>query len=207
MTYQEIKDHIRSNLNDAGVLNYSETDLIESVEDAEAEISFLARHIIKTTTLPFQATPYYDFRLLGVEDFLCVTAIFNENTNRWLRDDLTLRDFDRIRDDWELWTGTPQHWAPVNFELNAIVPYMPSPSGNLVLYYAAKASELVDSTLTPLIATDCQRLLELYSTGDLLEQFEEYTKANEYFNEYYPLLADYSARVKNQARRDLLVLI
>lgn len=208
MTYAEIKNHIRSNLNDAGVQFWSDVDLNESIEDCEAEISFLARHIIKKQTIAFQARAHYDFRLLGVEDFLCVIAIFNENTNRWLHDTLTVKDLDKVRDDWELWTGTPQYWAPVNFELNVIVPYMPEPTGNLILYYAAKAPEpLTNPANTPLIATDQQKLIELYVTGDMLEQAEEYVKAGEYFDLYYPMLMEYSDRVKNQARSDLLISI
>lgn len=208
MTYNEIKDHIRANLNDAGVQFWSDTDLNESIEDCEAEISFLARHIIKKQTIDFQPRAHYDFNLLGVADFLCVIAIFNNNTNRWLHDTITLKDLDRIRDDWELWTGTPQYWVPVNWELNVIVPYMPDPTGDFVLYYAAQAAfPLSDPTQTPLIATDQQKLIELYVTGDMLEQAEEYVKAGEYFNLYYPMLMEYSDRVKNQARSDLLLNI
>jgi hypothetical protein len=207
MTFQELQDIVRSNLNDEGVTFWSETDLIESMEDAYADVAFLSKCIVRKVSIPFEATPYYDFALLGVQDFLCVTAIFNENTNRWIHDDLSYRDFDKVRDDWELWTGTPQYWAPVNFELNCIVPYMPEPVGNMTLYYASKAPNNFDPTDTPLLATDVQKLLEYYCTGDMLEQAEEYVKANMYFEQYFNLLIEYSDRVKNLARRDLLLLI
>lgn len=204
-TFSQIKANIRANLNDAGVTFYSAADLTESVEDGYSDVLFHSRCLIKSVTLNFQASPYYDFKLLGVEDFMCVIAIYNNNTNQWLFDDTTVRDLDKIRYDWELWAGQPRMWAPVNFQLNVIVPYLTTPTGNFDLYYAAKAQDVTDDTATPSIATDKQNLIENYCTGDLLEQAEEYQKANEYFKTYNEDLTEYTERVRSQAKRDLLI--
>lgn len=206
-TFSDIKVDIRENLNDSGVTYYSAADLIESIEDAYSDVLFHTRCLIKKVTLNFIAGCYYDFKFLGVEDFMCVVAIFNNNTNRWLLDDTTVRSLDTLRDDWELTEGQPQLWCPLSFEQNVIWPYMASPIGNFDLYYAAKAANVDDDMATPLIASDAQALLEYYCTGDMLEQAEEFTKANEYFKQYFDSLEDYTSRVRLLARRDLLLKI
>lgn len=206
-TFSDIKVDIRENLNDSGVTYYSAADLIESIEDAYSDVLFHTRCLIKKVTLNFIAGCYYDFKFLGVEDFMCIIAIFNNNTNRWLLDDTTVRSLDTLRDDWELTEGQPQLWCPLSFEQNVIWPYMALPTGNFDLYYAAKAANVDDDTATPLIASDAQALLEYYCTGDMLEQAEEFTKANEYFKQYFDSLEDYTSRVKLLARRDLLLKI
>lgn len=206
-TFLAIKAAVRANLNDSGVENFSAADLLESIEDAYSDIFFQTRCLIKKVTLNFIDRNYYDFKLLGVEDFMCVIAIYNNNTNRWLFDNVTLRDFDSFRYDWELWQSQPQFWAPVNFDLNVIVPYLASPTGTFDLYYAAKAPDVDDDSVTPLIATDMQKLLEWYATGDMLESSEEFKKAGAYLSQYNEQLEEYSSRVKNLARRDLLITI
>jgi hypothetical protein len=206
-SFADIKTDIRENLNDSGITYYSAADMTESMEDAYSDVLFRTRCSIKKVTLSFIAGCYYDFKFLGVEDFMCVIAIFNNNTNHWLLDDVTIKDLDSIRTDWEIAEGQPQVWCPLNFELNVIWPYLSVPTGTFDLYYAAKAANIDDDTDTPLIASDAQSLLEQYCSGDLLEQAEEYTKANEYFKDYEDTLSEYFDRVKNLARRDLLIKI
>lgn len=206
-TFTQIKSAVRANLNDGGVSFYSAADLTEAMEDAYSDIFFQTRCLIKKVTLPFINRTAYDFKLMGVEDFMCVIAIFNNNTNRWLVDNLTVRDFDEIRYDWELWNAQPQFWAPLNFDISLIVPYLSDPVGTFDLYYAAKAQNISDDTQTPLIATDMQKLLEWYTSGDMLESAEEFTKAGAFFSQYNEQVEEYSERVKNLAKRDLLIRI
>lgn len=206
-TLAEIRTDIRENLNDSGVTYYSAVDLVESMEDGYSDVLFQTRCLIKKVTLDFIAGCYYDFKVLGVEDFMCVIAIFNNNTNRWLDDSVSLRQLDNIRNNWEVTEGQPQLWCSVSFEQNVIWPYLSVPTGNFDLYYAAIAPTIDDFTLTPSIASDAQTLIENYSTADLLEQGEEITKANEYFKIYYADLEEYASRVKLLARRDLLIKI
>lgn len=207
MTFDDVRTDIRENLNDSGITYYSAADLVESMEDAYLDILFHSRCLIKKVTLSFIAGCYYDFKFLGVEDFMCVIAIFNNNTNRWLDDSTSLRQLDQIRTNWEVTEGQPQLWCPVSFEHNVIWPYLSVPTGTFDLYYAATAPAISDFTETPSIASDNQSLIEYYSTGDLLEQGEEIIKANEYFKLYNEDLETYASRVKLLARRDLLIKI
>jgi hypothetical protein len=145
---------------------------------------------------------------LSLTDYLSPIAIFNHSTNRWLRDDLTLRDFDRLRRDWECWQGTPQFWGssdPLHF---AIAPnYGSIPQGTFKLVYAAQAPTLVNDSSTFLTATDVQTLFEFYVTADMLEQAQEYNKASEFWLKYNDSITEYADRVKRNNKHDLLLRV
>jgi len=148
--------------------------------------------------------PYMDLSAY-VENFMGVLAIFNNNTNRFLLDNLSLRDFDKIRQDWELWSGTPEHWVAINFQLVALVPfYATKPVLGFDLYYVAKAP-LVNDEDVPLVDIDYQSLFENYCVADLLESNEEFTKASFFWKEYLDDLAFYKERVSLRAKRDLIL--
>ena len=231
-TRGQLKTTIRENLADQNVTFYTDTDLNNSLQDAYDDIACLTQCISKSVTLNWiSELSYYDFKNLGVSDYLGCTAIFNHVTNMWLRDDLTLRDFDRIRRDWELWIGTPQFWAPSDFQRIAVAGkyklgvasggafyglafsnafYIDSGFvglGTFDLYYWAVAPVLVDDSSTFLIASDMQNLLEFYSTADRLEDAQEFIKANEYWEKYYNGIEQYAARVKQNNKTDLLLRV
>src|ERR1700757_560579 len=111
-TRGQLKTSSRTNLNDLGVTFWSETDLNDSFQDAYDDVVCLSQCIIKSVTLNWISNlVYYDPVVdCGVTDYLAPVAIFNNMTNLWLRDDLNLRDMDRLRRDWECWQGTPQFW-------------------------------------------------------------------------------------------------
>lgn len=231
MTRGEIKNNIRTNLADNGVVNYSEDTLNDSLQDAYDDIAVLTQYNVKEATINWQNNlSYYNFPLLGVVDYLMPIAIFNNVTNRYLRDDLSLRDFDRIRRDWENWTGTPMFWAPSDpysvgiaakyvgaVTSGAFEPFSFSSAfyigtgfaslGSFQLIYSATAPQFVDDTSVPQIATDVQNLFEFYSTADMLEQFEEFTKADEYWGKYWDSIEDYASRVKRNNKADLLLRV
>lgn len=200
----EIKDNVRSNLDDSGVTFYSEEDIAESVQDAYDDVAFQTQCIVKRVSLDFPLKPYINFRE-HVVDFMSTIAIYNGNTNRWLLDCFTLREFDKMRDDWELWTGTPNYRASASFELEVILPYYSSaPTEQMTLVYAASAPTITSNDDEILIAVDFKDLLEQYAMADLLEQAEEFSKALEFWNLYIQGVEDYKDRVKRLARRDLI---
>lgn len=235
-TRGQIKTTVRNNLDDSGVSFYSDDDLNDSLQDAYDDIACLSQCIVKTIVLQWIGDlSYYNFvEDFGITDYMATTAIFNYTTNVWLRDDLNLRDFDKIRRDWETWTGSPQFWAPSDPLHIAIAPrettggvsvggafngsaFLPTAfftnsaasasTQTFKLYYWAQAPDLASDSSTFLIASDVQDLLEFYTTADLLEQAEEFTKASEYWSKYFEGLVDYSTRVKRNNKSDLLLRV
>lgn len=231
MTRGELKTTVRTNLADAAITFYSENDLDDSIQDAYDDIVAMSKCILKkVTSLTFEPyLSYYDFSEFGIADYMGTVAIFNNTTKRWLVDDCSLKDFDRMRRDWEKWTGQPQFWAPSDPERIAIVPkstgtitsgafsqiaftddyYISSitGTGTFDLYYWAIAPTLTSDSDTFLISSNMQVLLEYYVTGDLIEQATEYTKALGWWTKYYPTLEDYTERVSRINKSDLLLRV
>lgn len=230
MTRLQVKNNVRVNLADAAVSFYSEDDLNDSLQDAYDDIAILTQCINKEVTLTWpNEIGYLDFlNNFGVDDYLGTVGLFNNTNNRWLSDNLSIRDLDRLRRDWEKWLGTPLFWAPVNFQKIAICPkytgtvvdgaffggafsdafYIGSSTlGTFKLAYWATAPVLVNDSSTFLIATDMQTLLEFYCTADLLEQAQEYVKAGAFWLKYYRDVLTYKERVHAINRSDLLMRV
>lgn len=229
-TRGQIKADIQSNLTDLNLNFYSDDDLNQSIQDAYDDVAILSQCIQKRVTINWISNlSYYDFKSLGISDYLGTIAIFNNITNLWLRDDLSLKDFDRIRRDWETWIGTPQFWAPSDPVNISITPkYLGSNTpgafdplsfsnafyignfttlGTFILYYWTVAPELTSDSDTFLIASDKDQMITQYATGDLLEQCQEFSKAAGYWDLYFENLDEYSDRVKRNCKSDLLLRI
>lgn len=213
MTRGDIKTNIRTNLADAGVTFYSEDDLNDSIQDAYDDIACLSQCILKKVTLNWSVVAnlvYIDHKIdQSITDYMGVVAIFNNNTNFWLRDDCSLKDLDRVRRDWENWTGQPQFWCPSDPQRVVVAPHFltGTTTGTYDLYYWGLAPTLSSDSDTFLIAADMQQLLEFYVTGDLLEQAQEYKKALGWLTKYYPVIQDYKERVERINKADLLLRV
>lgn len=206
MTRQQVKEAVLKNLNDAGAVYYTADDLNDSIQDAYDDIVALSQCLISSITLNWQSNQtYYFFESLGATDFLAVLAVFNHNTNRFLDDSISLTQFDRIRDDWEIWGGQPEYWAPHSFESAAIIPRLVVATGQYTLYYTKRApamSQDADAFLFTRLAED---LVEQYVTADLLEQAEEFIKAGIFWKVYFEGIIAYKEQCKNIAKADLIL--
>jgi hypothetical protein len=230
-TRGQIKAEVQNNLIELNFNFYSDEDLNNSVQDAYDDIVILTQCIQKRITLSWISNlSYYNFKNI-LPDYLGCIAIFNNVTNQWLRDDLNLKDFDRIRRDWELWIGTPLFWAPSDPERIAIAAkyfganisygafdsksfnnqafFIDNSStaslGTFNLFYWALAPTLVSDSDTFLIASDITTALTRYCTADLLEQAQEFNKAQNFWQPYQNDVTEYSDRVKRNCKSDLLL--
>jgi hypothetical protein len=201
MTRDQITNRVQKNLNDEGVF-YSSDDLNDSIQDGYAEVAAVTGCIFKGTTVNLTANlSYYDFGSL-IPDYLGVTAIFNPTTKRWLSP-TNLRLLEDLRDDWELATGNPFLFWPVNFRFVAIYPRVTISSGTLYVFYRATADVLAGITI-PQIPEEHQSILENYVTCDLQEQAEEFSKASLEFNSYVAGLKDLKQAIRSYNHPDLV---
>lgn len=208
MTFTEIKNHVRKNLDDLGITFYSAPDIDDSILDAYVDIVIRTQCIIKkASSLSWIANlSYIDFVSdYNITDYLACTAIFNNNLNRFLEDNLSVTQFNLIREDWEICNGEPTNWAPSDFKRIAIFPRQALANGTFDLYYWATAPTFIDAD-TPLVATDKQQMFEQYGVADLLEQSEEFTKAQIFWKEYFLNIEEYFERAKRLAKSDLMLL-
>lgn len=208
MNRATIRSNIRANLADNSTLTFSDLDINTSIQEAYNLVAAQCYNIIKSITLDWlDGKIYYDFESLGVTDYLGTIGIFNLNTNFWLRDDLSLRDYDRLRRDWEMWVGQPMFWTPHSRQYIAVAPKLAAATGQYTLWYWAKAPIMSSDADVPLIASDMQTLLEHFGTADLLDSIEETTKAGTFWTKYYNNQPSYAERCLKLAKADLLLRI
>jgi len=147
---------------------------------------------------------YYDFKSLGIQDYIGTVGIFNNNDNLWLRDNVPARLFDGLRIDWELWIGNPQFWSPHSLRHIAIAPRFNVAVGTLRCLYYAEAPALNSDSDGFVIAPDQQDLLEWRALGTLLEEAEESQKALTYMNDFEDKFVLFQDRCRAFARSDAI---
>jgi len=214
MTRSQLREIVKRNLNDAGAITFQDEEINQSLQDAYNDIASKTQCIVKSVTLNWLSqVNYYDFLngngdpTRAVSDFLGTISIFNNNSNLWLRDDMHQRDFDKVRVDWELWSGQPQFWAPKCLQYSIVVPRLYAATGTFDLWYWAKApiwTDEDDLVTEPLVASDMQDLFEYFSTADLLSSVEEPLKAMAWWKKYFETRQSYKERCRNNAMADLL---
>lgn len=188
LTVQDLGNRILRNLWDEGVVFYTLSDCLTSIQDAYDEVVVYSECIEKTTTIPFQANLiYYDF-YNGIPDFYRPASIFNQATGRWLPFQDT-KQFLKTRFDWELAVGTPWFYSQINFQFTAFYPHLRAAGESFDLFYKAKADKLTTDSI-PSVPDTYVYALENYATADLLEQVQEFKKASDYWQKYYKQIED-----------------
>lgn len=179
-TKLQIANSIRDFLNDQGYF-YNSDDINNSLQDGYDEVAAASGCIEKMVAIPFTLnTVYYDLRTL-ISDFVCLVGIYNRRVKRWMTP-CSCRELDQLRSDWELATGEPFAFWPVNYRYMAIYPAINAVGTVAINYmyivYKAAADTLADST-EPAIPLPIQGdILEEYTLMDMYEQAEEWTKAS-----------------------------
>ena len=182
MIVTDIKGRIRANLDDAGVTFYSDADINDSLQETYNETIILTESMECMREITFQSQlVYYNLAEL-IPDYLRPLAIYNKNTKRWL-DFKDISYVQKIRDDWELATGEPEIYMVFDFRYIALFPRLETATGSMEVFYKAKANVLRDTSV-PVIPDGDTIVLEEGVTADLLEQKEEFTKAQMYFSNY-----------------------
>ena len=208
MTRGEAKTIVKKNLESLGSVFYNDSELNDSCQDAYDDIASRTQCIMKSTTLNQAAKNYYNFKDdHAITDYLATVAIFNNLTNLWLRDDVSYRQFDRIRQDWENWRGSSQFWAPLAYNRIVIAPFNTTATSTFLLRYAALAPTLASDLTAFLISSHRSTLVTNYMTADMLETAEEYNKAQFYWNEYDSEVEAYKEQCHNIAKSDLLLRV
>ena len=173
----------------------------DSIQDGVDEICSFTGCIYKSAVIPFtQYKTYYDL-LTILPDYIGVVAIFNSVIRRWLFP-TSLKKFWQARIDWDTAFGTPYYFSAINHRYMAIFMKPSSPNyGNMIIFYRAQAPQLDDGVQIP-IPDEHLTVLEDYSTVDLHEQAQEWSKAKFQFEKYKEDLEQLRVLVRNQRNSD-----
>lgn len=183
MVRDDIIGNIRRNLEEEGITFYSSLDLTDSIQDGYDEVIVLTQCRECVATISFVSSlVYYNLKEL-IGDYVRPFAIFNNNINDWM-EARSLDFFEATRLDWELASGESRYFCPLDFKDVAFFPRLETATGDMQIFYKATANKL-GPTDVPQIPNRNIRVLEFYSTSDLLEQNEEFSKAEKWRELYY----------------------
>ena len=212
MTRAQIKAKIRYNLNDAGITYYSDVDLNDSIQDGYDEIVCVSECIEKFIDISADVLldqtigngrPWVKVNEL-IPDYYRIIGILNRSTRMFIDANIS-RNEDHFRFDWQIHNNSniysyvingPQWLAFPNNNFNANSGIM------FRIFYKAIAPIVQSDTEHFKILNDYSRLIELYSTADLLEQNQEYTKATNQWVNYELLLTKYSYKIQLLSKAD-----
>lgn len=202
LTRDDIAARVRFNLDDAGITFFSADDINESIQAGYDEVVAIARTITNNSAITItDDTSYYNLSSL-ISDYIHVVALFNDNTSRWFDyyAHVLLRE---LRADWELATGEPEGFTVWDGRWISVFPRLATASGTFTVIYKAAANTLSAATV-PSIPFQYERIIEKYSTMDLLEQMEEYVKAGIWFKDYFTELVELKKHIGNRTLTDAI---
>lgn len=194
MTRAEVKTRVRANLDDNAVTFFTATDIEDSLSDAYYWASIFANTVEKTKNISFQKDcPYYNLQTI-IPDHFAVTGVYDFARDKFLSYKSRL-ELIGLRANYEVWPGPPEYFFIHSQNYLFIGPQplniaSAGQSGNIdfKIFYRAFDDEVTSDNgqyRLPLQGEDC---IEFYATADLLEQAQEWTKAQFYWDKFHSQL-------------------
>lgn len=199
----DIFTEVSSTLYDTGLKWFSTNDINNSIQDQYNKLVALLCPIEKSTFIPIQAGPYYNLTN-QIEDFMYLSAIYNPQTNTWLRG-YTRKEFSR---NWLTYQsiGNPRFFNVVDFRRLLIWPYLNPAAGVLYIIYKARAPLISASHIPILPYSIASQMLEYSAIADLLEQAREFSKATAWWNKLFKPIFPSTRSIFDQAKLEIKAL-
>lgn len=190
-TRLDFQTKIQQNLNDAVGVFFNPTDVQESIQDIYTEVILETQCVESVGTINFTGGGlYYDLYSATAQlpGFWRASRLYNHDTNRWLRC-VDSRVYDKFRFDWETANATPWFAYIVNFQYISFFPHWTGgvqlgETSTFDVFYKIGQDVLVDDNQFLQIPDPYSRVIESGASADLLEQIQEFQKAEEYWEDY-----------------------
>lgn len=173
----EIRDRVRTRFEASSNTRWSDAVINAAINEGLEELSETTGYYERHISIPLkQKRTYYDLRGLIPDSALGVTAVWHENTNRWLNS-YTHREM--TYSEWEKVVGDPIVWFPRGLWWLGLWPKSSSDSDQWVkVYFCGLAPELTDDAQEPAdLSEDFIPALEEYALYDLYQRDGETQKA------------------------------
>lgn len=207
LTLAQLRGRIQSNLNDVLGTYFDNQFVNSAIQDCYDEVVLESQCIENTINVPFQNNLiYYDLYNLVIPPnfyYWRPSRIFNTSTNRWISC-VDSRVLDKFRYDWELAIGTPWFAYIVNFQYLGFFPHYQGAVNGFDLLYKVGKDVLTSDSQVLQIPDEFNRVIESGVTGDLLESYQEFNKAQDFLSDYEELKARLSKYVARRSSPDKL---
>lgn len=201
MTRGQAKSKVVVNLDTHA--HFSEVDLDNSLQDASDEILVSTGCVEGVFELELVPNHIYYNLKETIPNYFHTVRIWSPVLKSFLVE-TDSRRLDRVKRDWELWRDNPQFWFPHSYERIAIVPAIREAGQKLTIFYKSTSQQLMHDGDTFNVPLEGQYLPELFGTADLLEQVQEYIKAQVYWEQYQKDLKK-TLKLMNRALPDQVV--
>jgi hypothetical protein len=202
MTKSELVNAIRLGLDDLGITFYSTTDISDSISDGYALVTALAKTVESVTTLSYSTiSPYYDFPSL-VPDFFALVALYDNSYKRYLEYCPRPVLFAQTQ-RYELWNGHPTLFTVIDYRRTLILPSLTASAGAFKIFYRSFGPALSDGTILR-IPKEAEQSVLYYAIADLLEQAQEFIKAQEQWALFYNSLSQGQSSMMNRSMPALI---
>lgn len=194
MNRVELKAIVQANLGDVGVSFYSDEDLNDSIKDAYDEVTSLYGLRIKESVISLAANTSYVNVVSQVPDYIGGIVVYDPLLKRCLNDDVMWPSDFRTK-----LSGTPTAWAPVDSE-QIVFLGRPATERFYELTHFSSAPELIDDSSEISVSRVIVPIMEEYIYGDLLEQFNEFTKAGMRWEKYFSMIEMSMSKLQSAAQ-------
>ncbi len=214
VTFRDIFNEVQTDVFESGLRWISQDDIWASMQQAYNKICALLTPIERSTFIPQNGNPYYDFAA-QIPDFQYISGIYNPSTLLWLEG----MSYKLMKATYQTYLaiGNPQYYNIADFRRLIIWPYLPSPAGVLFVVYKAKAPTIFipgpnyngdgyyDWDGIPLLPYSvAKQLIEYFTVADLLEQNRKFQKAAVWWSKLLDPKPDkYGTSIFNQARTEI----
>jgi len=173
----EIRSRVRTRFEHSSTTRWTNADINAAINAGLEELSEATGYYERHISIPLkQDRTYYDLRGLIPDTALTVSAVWHENTNRWLNP-LTHREM--TYEEWETVIGDPIVWFPRGLWWLGLWPH---PSGDVdqwvKVYFCGIAPALTDDAQEPAdLPEEFCDALEEYAIYELEQREGETEKA------------------------------
>lgn len=185
MTFSEMRAKVRTKLNAATSVFFTDDDIDTAINDGYAEMADATEFYERQTTIPMiEGHTYYDLSLNLWETFLSPRRAQNVTTSKWLEPtnplELDLHTFPQ----WEQTTGEPEkHWLRGNWWYG-VFPKPSRDSLGIRFYFTAIPQSMSDDEDEPQFPREFHEGLIWFAVSDLFAQKRETKKALSYWKRY-----------------------
>ena len=196
MTFGELKSDVRTRLNEATSVFYSDADIAAAVQEGYADIADQTEFFERFANIETLAGhTYYDLTSNLPDTFLSPRRIYNGTTSKWLTPtDPRHLDKHTYR-QWELVYGPPEKYLMRGNWWLGVFPRTSNDVPILRFYYTAIPAAFINDSDAPAFPPEFHAGIAEYAMSDLMSQQRETVKALGYWSSYQRIagqLADFT---------------
>lgn len=201
MTRDQIAASIADELEDAGSVHFTHTDICEAIDDIYKLLAITTGFYERAAQISITAETHWLDLAAQLPYYYRPFAVYNTLSNLWLTP-CAFRSLQAESDRWEFRVGNPQFFCPMGTRHIILHPMPSATAANaLYVYYKGMPPDL-NPTDVPDFWPELHDILVDGAVSDLLDIDLEYSKSMQYFATFQEKFARLEKAIKGRALPD-----